>query len=90
LIGNPVFAQAFKNIDDKPKLTTRDIKTLQEKTFYGKKKKSLAYVRCVAKARRENAHDNWGRAGRIQFWNLRRRGHISTSAVSCQIATVII
>lgn len=27
-----------------PGLTTKDIKTLQEKTFYGKEKKSLAYV----------------------------------------------
>ncbi|MBL7040272.1 MAG: N-6 DNA methylase [Pirellulaceae bacterium] len=28
----------------KKKLTTRDLKTLQERTFYGKEKKSLAYV----------------------------------------------
>ncbi len=28
----------------KPKLTTKDLKTLQERTFYGKEKKSLAYV----------------------------------------------
>jgi type I restriction enzyme M protein len=27
-----------------PRLTTRDLKTLQERTFYGKEKKSLAYV----------------------------------------------
>jgi hypothetical protein len=27
-----------------PKLTTRDVKKLQERTFYGKEKKSLAYV----------------------------------------------
>ena len=28
----------------KPGLTTKDLKTLQERTFYGKEKKSLAYV----------------------------------------------
>ena len=28
----------------KPDLTTEDLKTLQERTFYGKEKKSLAYV----------------------------------------------
>src|SRR5882757_4056387 len=28
----------------KPNLSTRDLKTLQERTFYGKEKKSLAYV----------------------------------------------
>ena len=28
----------------KPNLTTKDLKTLQERTFYGKEKKSLAYV----------------------------------------------
>ena len=28
----------------KPGLTTKDVKTLQERTFYGKEKKSLAYV----------------------------------------------
>ena len=28
----------------KPSLTTKDLKTLQERTFYGKEKKSLAYV----------------------------------------------
>ncbi len=27
-----------------PKLTTKDLKTLQDRTFYGKEKKSLAYV----------------------------------------------
>src|SRR5262249_50300183 len=29
---------------DREKLSTRDLKTLQEKTFFGKEKKSLAYV----------------------------------------------
>src|SRR6266851_4979261 len=31
-------------LKDKKNLTTKDIKTLQERTFYGKEKKSLAYV----------------------------------------------
>jgi type I restriction enzyme M protein len=36
--------EAFDHMKARPKLTTRDLKTLQEKTFYGKEKKSLAYV----------------------------------------------
>jgi type I restriction enzyme M protein len=40
--------EAFEYLTDpkrhKDKLTTRDLKTLQETTFYGKEKKSLAYV----------------------------------------------
>ena len=36
--------EAFDYLKSGGKLTTRDIKTLQEKTFYGKEKKSLAYV----------------------------------------------
>lgn len=32
------------NSQGEKKLTTKDLKTLQEKTFYGKEKKSLAYV----------------------------------------------
>lgn len=31
-------------LQSNPSLTTKDLKTLQEKTFYGKEKKSLAYV----------------------------------------------
>jgi len=40
--------ESFEYLTDeqarKRKLTTRDLKTLQERTFYGKEKKSLAYV----------------------------------------------
>ncbi|MHB0867589.1 MAG: class I SAM-dependent DNA methyltransferase [Thermoleophilia bacterium] len=31
-------------LESKKKITTKDLKTLQERTFYGKEKKSLAYV----------------------------------------------
>ena len=36
--------EAFDYLKQQPNLTTTDIKTLQEKTFFGKEKKSLAYV----------------------------------------------
>ncbi|MFQ6759006.1 MAG: SAM-dependent DNA methyltransferase [Deltaproteobacteria bacterium] len=36
--------EAFDFLKARPKLTTTDLKTLQERTFYGKEKKSLAYV----------------------------------------------
>ncbi len=36
--------EAFDYLRAKPHLTTRDLKTLQEATFYGIEKKSLAYV----------------------------------------------
>ncbi len=36
--------EAFDFLTQQPNLTTKDLKTLQEKTFYGKEKKSLAYV----------------------------------------------
>jgi type I restriction enzyme M protein len=36
--------EAFDYLRTKPQLTTRDLKTLQESTFYGIEKKSLAYV----------------------------------------------
>lgn len=36
--------EAFDYLKQQPNLTTADIKTLQEKTFFGKEKKSLAYV----------------------------------------------
>ncbi len=36
--------EAFDFLKAKPGLTTKDLKTLQERTFYGKEKKSLAYV----------------------------------------------
>jgi type I restriction enzyme M protein len=36
--------EAFDYMKSKPGLTTKEAKSLQEKTFYGKEKKSLAYV----------------------------------------------
>lgn len=36
--------EAFEHLTGKGKLTTSDLRTLQERTFYGKEKKSLAYV----------------------------------------------
>ena len=36
--------ESFAYLTAKKKLTTRNLKTLQERTFYGKEKKSLAYV----------------------------------------------
>jgi type I restriction enzyme M protein len=36
--------ESFDYLRAKPDLTTKDLKTLQEKTFFGKEKKSLAYV----------------------------------------------
>jgi type I restriction enzyme M protein len=36
--------EAFDYLKAKKGLSTKDAKTLQEKTFYGKEKKSLAYV----------------------------------------------
>lgn len=36
--------ESFDYIKSKKNLTTKDLKTLQERTFYGKEKKSLAYV----------------------------------------------
>ena len=36
--------ESFEYLKDKSGLTTKDAKTLQERTFYGKEKKSLAYV----------------------------------------------
>ena len=36
--------ESFEYLTAKKNLTTKDLKTLQEKTFYGKEKKSLAYV----------------------------------------------
>jgi len=44
-VGSAGFlCEAFDYLKAKPKLTTSDLKTLQERTFYGKEKKSLAYV----------------------------------------------
>ena len=36
--------EAFDYLKSQPNLTTADLETLQERTFYGKEKKSLAYV----------------------------------------------
>ena len=44
-VGSAGFlCEAFDYLKDKPSLTTKEAKTLQERTFYGKEKKSLAYV----------------------------------------------
>lgn len=44
-VGSAGFlCEAFDYLKAKPGLTTKDAKTLQERTFYGKEKKSLAYV----------------------------------------------
>ena len=44
-VGSAGFlCEAFDYLRSKPNLSTSDLKTLQEKTFYGKEKKSLAYV----------------------------------------------
>jgi type I restriction enzyme M protein len=44
-VGSAGFlCEAFEYLSAKPGLTTKDVKTLQERTFYGKEKKSLAYV----------------------------------------------
>ena len=44
-VGSAGFlCESFDYLKSKPGLTTKDLKTLQERTFYGKEKKSLAYV----------------------------------------------
>jgi type I restriction enzyme M protein len=44
-VGSAGFlCEAFDYLSSQPKLSTSDLKALQEKTFYGKEKKSLAYV----------------------------------------------
>ena len=44
-VGSAGFlCEAFDYLSAKSGLTTKDMKTLQERTFYGKEKKSLAYV----------------------------------------------
>jgi type I restriction enzyme M protein len=44
-VGSAGFlCEAFEYLKAKPGLTTKEAKTLQERTFYGKEKKSLAYV----------------------------------------------
>lgn len=44
-VGSAGFlCEAFDYLSKKKDLTTKDVKTLQERTFYGKEKKSLAYV----------------------------------------------
>jgi type I restriction enzyme M protein len=44
-VGSAGFlCEAFDYMSASPNLTTSDAKTLQDKTFYGKEKKSLAYV----------------------------------------------
>ena len=44
-VGSAGFlCESFEYLKKKSDLTTKDVKTLQERTFYGKEKKSLAYV----------------------------------------------
>ena len=44
-VGSAGFlCEAFDYLKNQPSLTTDQVKTLQERTFYGKEKKSLAYV----------------------------------------------
>jgi type I restriction enzyme M protein len=44
-VGSAGFlCESFEYLSAKPGLTTKDVKALQERTFYGKEKKSLAYV----------------------------------------------
>jgi type I restriction enzyme M protein len=44
-VGSAGFlCEAYDYLSAAPNLTTSDLKTLQERTFYGKEKKSLAYV----------------------------------------------
>src|SRR3974390_434955 len=44
-VGSAGFlCEAFEYLKARPSLTTKDLKTLQARTFYGKEKKSLAYV----------------------------------------------
>ena len=44
-VGSAGFlCESFEYLKSKKNLTTKDLKTLQERTFYGKEKKSLAYV----------------------------------------------
>ncbi len=44
-VGSAGFlCEAFDYLQSQPNLTTSDLTTLQERTFYGKEKKSLAYV----------------------------------------------
>lgn len=44
-VGSAGFlCEAFDYMSARPHLTTKDLRTLQERTFYGKEKKSLAYV----------------------------------------------
>ena len=41
--------ESYDFLKQKPGLTTKDARTLQERTFYGKEKKSLAYVIAIMK-----------------------------------------
>jgi len=44
-VGSAGFlCESFDHMSAKPDLSTSDLRTLQERTFYGKEKKSLAYV----------------------------------------------
>ncbi len=44
-VGSAGFlVEAFEYLKNSKSLTTKDAETLQKKTFYGKEKKSLAYI----------------------------------------------
>ena len=44
-VGSAGFlVEAFEHLKESKKLTTKDLETLQKNTFYGKEKKSLAYI----------------------------------------------
>ena len=44
-VGSAGFlCESFEHLKSKKELSTRDVNTLQKKTFYGKEKKSLAYI----------------------------------------------
>src|SRR5947207_2793624 len=49
-VGSAGFlCESFEYMKEKGKLTTKDLTTLQTRTFYGKEKKSLAYVIAIMK-----------------------------------------
>jgi type I restriction enzyme M protein len=64
-VGSAGFlCEAFDHMRRKPGLNTDDLETLQTRTFYGKEKKSLAYVADSwgwrSAFRSDGDHDSWG------------------------------
>ncbi|MEZ5673119.1 MAG: N-6 DNA methylase [Thiotrichaceae bacterium] len=43
-VGSAALCEAFEYLRSQPNLSTADLKNLQTSTFYGKEKKSLAYI----------------------------------------------